>query len=908
MTDAAAVSSLLPALVVPVATPLGPAAAAALRAAPGQWFDVLHEEWQSARSSRNRHHALHLHDEPKPFPADHGDRLIVQFGPAGTLDGLREFGLAYGAHWLGSGPGALTEHTHSRAFAALVTAFVADPTVNPAHLARLAVLLTGRQLPLENSYELTEAMGEVLTAWRQAHGATNGSRAFLAAAAALGVPPVADQLLGQRPGSWPLDDLHEYFQDHPEAVARALTAVPERSQVHDWRRYVSESYRFGNAIAVCERFAVHPPVVVETLWQLACGANAAKRRPAQIALGNVPGIRARIRAALADGAKDTRMNAAAWIATLRDREAIPALETAVRKEQQDQAKAAMMSALEILGVPIDRFLDRKALAGESAKALFKSGAKVLPDTLSWLDVDALPLPQWSDGSGALARDILAWWLVQAVKAKNPAPTPLLRRYAGLFVPAEAHALGQRILADWIAADTRLPNAQEAVELEKKLRHIPLEYIETVPAGSLIGAKGALAVAGAMGGPGLAPLVVQYLTTWYGTRAAHCRALLQMLAGVEHPSAIQILLATATRFRTASIRAEAETQVKAIADRHGWTVDELADRTIPLAGLNADGTRTLTYGPRSFTLRLLVTLVLRITDDAGTVIKELPAPRVSDDEALAATAKKQAAETRKQLKTIIKQQTQRLYEAMCTGRRWAAPAWREFLLAHPIAGPLCRQVVWSWGRDQAPGSAPAGSFRAMDDATLGDSADNLVKIDDAAWIAVAHPLSVGETSSAAWRQHLFDYDIIPLFRQFERTPYVLPAGLAHETRITDFKGHMVEAFHLRGIATKNGWTRGPAEDGGWFHVYRKSFTGIGVAAVLEFTGNALPEENRTVALIALYFQRQPAETDPMPGSGGNQEAKLGDISATLRSECWNDLHDIAAKGTGFDPAWESKTGP
>ena len=89
------------------------------------------------------------------------------------------------------------------------------------------------------------------------------------------------------------------------------------------------------------------------------------------------------------------------------------------------------------------------------------------------------------------------------------------------------------------------------------------------------------------------------------------------------------------------------------------------------------------------------------------------------------------------------------------------------------------------------------------------------------------------------------------------------------------------------------------------MYRKHFTTLGLEAVIEFTGNGLPEENRTVALRSLYFSRAKDEATPF---GPESECPLAEIPAVLLSECWNDLRSIAAEGTGFDQDWEKKVEP
>ena len=93
-------------------------------------------------------------------------------------------------------------------------------------------------------------------------------------------------------------------------------------------------------------------------------------------------------------------------------------------------------------------------------------------------------------------------------------------------------------------------------------------------GSAIAGKGILALAGACAAAGAAPLARQYLEAWYGRRAAQCRALLQMLAWVEHPSAVRLLVAVGGGFRTRSIQEEAGRQAEYLAERKGCKLSEL----------------------------------------------------------------------------------------------------------------------------------------------------------------------------------------------------------------------------------------------------------------------------------------------------------------------------------------------
>jgi hypothetical protein len=241
------------------------------------------------------------------------------------------------------------------------------------------------------------------------------------------------------------------------------------------------------------------------------------------------------------------------------------------------------------------------------------------------------------------------------------------------------------------------------------------------------------------------------------------------------------------------------------------------------------------------------------------------------------------------------QAQRLYEAMCTERSWSAEDWDRYLLRHPVVGPAARRLVWvALAGDGAP-----VTFRPLDDGTLTDVGDNDVKLPGGARIRVAHDSALSPDEIERWSAHLADYEVTPLFQQLGRGVHVITPELRSKRQLTDFTGHLLEAYALRGRAGKLGYTRGQSEDAGWFYTYEKRFPTLGIMAVVSFTGNPLPEENRLVALKELSFRRETSDWR-------YAELALGDVPAVLVSECWQDMRLLAAEGTGFDPAWEKKS--
>jgi hypothetical protein len=701
-----------------------------------------------------------------------------------------------------------------------------------------------------------------------------------------------------------------FFAHHLERLTKLL----DPSQRKDYW------FDRGGVFRAIATLPTPPATVVNALFDLALSGPRADRALAQAALQTLPGKEARIVNALVDGKADVRTVAAQWLMRLKWADAVPALEKAVVKEKHDVAKGAMLDALQSLGQPVEKYLDRDALAKESDKALEKG----LPKDLEWFPWAAMPAVRWVDTGAPVPTSVLRWLLVQAVKQKSPEPNAVLRKYCAMFAPRDREAFGQFVLEAWLAEDVRPNDPEEALkqaranatQIQQAIAQYPKYYDATLkartfeehvasylpallkqPAGTAIGSKGLLAVVAACAAERVAPPVFRYLKEWYGNRAAQGKALIAMLAWVEHPGATQLMLSIGNRFRTKSFQEEATRQAEALAERKGWTLDELADRTMPSAGFDESGVLELSYGERVFTARLLPDFKVELFNPDGKKIAALPDPRQDDDADRAKDAKKAFSAAKKEIKGIVELQTDRLYEALCTGRDWSFEDWSTYLNQHPVVRRLVQRLVW--GVVDVDGKVTA-TFRPLDDGTLSDNDDNAVAPEANARVRVAHDSNLPAADVQKWQQHLKDYEVKSLFQQFGKGTWTLPATLRGETAVMDFEGHLIEAFPLRGRTGKLGYQRGQTGDGGWFDTYEKRFPTLGLVAVIEFSGNPLPEENRTVALHRLYFTHAKGE------EFGNSEIPLGEVPAVLLSECYNDLRLVAADGSGFDPEWQKKS--
>jgi hypothetical protein len=696
-----------------------------------------------------------------------------------------------------------------------------------------------------------------------------------------------------------------------------------------------------NAFRVLGYMPQLPPGFIRLLWDIALGENKTERPLAQAALHTVPDKASRILVALTDGRQEVRGAAAEWLGRLGDAVAIKPLEQAFRKEKNEAIKGIMLTALDRLGGDVNAFLDRKALLNEAVTGL----AKKRPKGMEWVPMETLPALHWQDSGEMVDPRIIQWWLVQAIQQKSIAAGPLLRRYLDQCRKPEAEELARYVLSAWVARNTTVHPAEQAASLARAetdkrwpsyskhdywLTHYKndkenmyrelLQQFSTQYVASAVGEKGMLAIPAAVGDRACVQMCDQFVRKHASDRPAPCKIVVELLGWMVHPLGIQVLLSLGARFRSQAIRKLANQHVKLLAEREGWTIDELADRTIPDAGFSRPvdekgepvgdrATLVLDYGPRQFTVTLDDDLEPVITTSEGKVVKNPPAAGKADDADKAKSARKAFTDAKKMVKEVVKRQSERLYEALCTQRSWSFSDWQRYLAHHPIAGRLCVRLAWSaWERHSKENGAAEeiylGCFRPLEDRTLTNEKDEEVKLGPEVVVRLAHDCNTPTELVPAWLAHFTDYDVTPPFPQFGRATFTLPEDKGKTTEIKDFEGYMLTTFKLRGRATKLGWLRGDAEDGGSFRIYRKSFPSLGLQAVLEFTGSALPETDVSAALENLYFTPLKGERES-GSSWGQTKLALGRVPAVLLSEIYNDVKQMAAEGS-YDPEWQKKS--
>lgn len=728
--------------------------------------------------------------------------------------------------------------------------------------------------------------------------------------------PIAAALL-------PADRVWPFFAEHPHYIDQGLGLVA--APVSEERRRFQ--FELGPTLKTLRTFPVVQARWLARVMEIALGETKTYRWSAQRVLSTLPDVGQRVIESLSHSKGEVRIEAANWLVELQYKPAIEALDKALAKESRETVRAAFLTALEALGDDISPRLAPAILLAEARK-----GLKARPPAgLAWFSFEALPACRWADGQ-AVEPEIIRWWTVLACKLKEPGGNALLARYLGLLDSASRKALGSAVLQQFIAHDTAHPSLEQGLAhaqataaqrwqgyqhgwqnakpewrsyyeanynksqeqvFEECRREKMAEYL-----GSAIGEKGVLALAAHAPAHEAVTLLQQYMRDHY-PRRSQIEAMLEGVAGGNDPVVIQLLLGLSRRYRTASVQEKARALVQQIAERNSWTQEQLADRTIPTAGLDDTGTLSLQYGERVFTVVLDAAMKPELRNPDGKAVKALPEARQSDDPAQVKEAKSQFSTHKKELKQVIDLQAARLFEAMCTGRVWPQAEWRDYLHAHPVAGRLIQRLVWL---EVDAAGAVLRSFRPTEDGSLLDVNDDEVELGADSRLRLGHASLVDAGTAAAWVRHFKDYKLAPLFAQMTHTP---PAVAFKDDKGNDVKmisdrlGWISDTFTLRGTFTKLGYQRAQAEDGGFFYQYTKEFASVGVRVAMDFSGNTLPEENVPAALKTLSFE------DTRAKGWGDRALPLANVPPVLLAEAYADYLAVANACAGFDAGWEKK---
>jgi hypothetical protein len=220
-------------------------------------------------------------------------------------------------------------------------------------------------------------------------------------------------------------------------------------------------------------------------------------------------------------------------------------------------------------------------------------------------------------------------------------------------------------------------------------------------------------------------------------------------------------------------AGAERALTDIADAAHVSKEELEDRIVPTAGLDAKGEIALDFGPRTLKVGFDSRLEPYVIGADGSKIHNLPPTRKTDDPEKAEIAKRIWQELKEDVGALAIRRIAVLERAMCKGRTWSPEDFDALFVKHPLTSHLARGIVWC--------ALPDTLFRIAEDGSLAD--ENDAPVDLAGGIVqIAHPIRNGTDALARWQQPFADYELVQPFQQIGRIVRALPEVDAKQTEL------------------------------------------------------------------------------------------------------------------------------
>jgi uncharacterized protein DUF4132 len=406
--------------------------------------------------------------------------------------------------------------------------------------------------------------------------------------------------------------------------------------------------------------------------------------------------------------------------------------------------------------------------------------KKIPDLPDWLEssLGLLPAPTLKSGEGALPEKAVRHLLVMLSISRPGDLYPGVELAAELLEPESLAEFAWQVTEIWIES------------------------------GSPSKESWAFLALGWLGNDEVARRLVPLLRKWPG-EGLHARAVqgLDVLTAIGSEVALMHLYGLSQKLKFKGLKNKAAEKVQEIATNRGLSTQELADRLVPDFGLDEDGALTLDYGNRTFTLLFDEQLKPSVQDETGKRLKNLPKPGKRDGE-IAESEYARFKALKKDVRTVAKQQLNRLEEAMCHQRRWSSPDFQKFFLQHPLVIHLVRRLIWGVFENERV----VASFRVAEDGTLADFEDEEFSLPSECVVGLPHRLELPKKELAAWGDILSDYELLQPFSQLDRDVYLRAEDHAETLELDVVKNRRVDTGKVLGLESR-GWHRGEAQDGG-----------------------------------------------------------------------------------------------
>lgn len=323
--------------------------------------------------------------------------------------------------------------------------------------------------------------------------------------------------------------------------------------------------------------------------------------------------------------------------------------------------------------------------------------------------------------------------------------------------------------------------------------------------------------GVHGGHGMIETLMSYIKEWSEhSRGAIASEAVYAMAVNGSSEALMNVDGISRKFKHKQVRSSANKALEKASELLGITKEELSDKIVPDMNFDEKMCRTFDYGNRKFNVYLTPNLEIEIYNGEKKV-KNMPKPGINDDKELAIQSYNDFKIMKKQIKTVVENQKQRLEYVLMCDRRWTCENWKNLFVKNPIMH--CFAIGLIWGIYE--GSELKESFRYMDDGSFTNIEEDEIQLPENASIGLVHPIELSEEQKNAWIEQLSDYEITQPFNQLARKCFKPTLEELNMNKITRFDGISIGNYTLRGKLTKQGWSTGTPLDAGFFKEFERN---------------------------------------------------------------------------------------
>lgn len=239
-------------------------------------------------------------------------------------------------------------------------------------------------------------------------------------------------------------------------------------------------------------------------------------------------------------------------------------------------------------------------------------------------------------------------------------------------------------------------------------------------------------------------------------------------------------------RAAMLFADKYKELDQYAKLRGTDADTLRDQNLSDVGIDAQGGKTFDLGNQTVTVRLQRDLSFLVELPNGKTAKSLP--KKGADAALYSAANSEFSEMKKNVKKILKNRNQVLYQDFLTGKTRAAEDWKNAYLGNALLRRAAQLLVWEQG---------GKTFTVSD--------KGLICVDGSEYrlsqkkVGLAHPMDMEKEVLGEWQRYFTGHGLKQPFEQVWE-PVVDPANITEDR----YKGCMIPFYRLNGQGKHGIW--------------------------------------------------------------------------------------------------------